>query len=173
MPKPVVILSGPIGAGKTTVARELIAAAGGPNAYIEGDVFWSFIAKGAADERREKNFKMIMTAMTGSALAYAVYGYEVILDFSIPPWFLETAQKIVKTKDVPLDYVVLRPSETVCAARAADRAEGKIADYAKYHDLYSSFDEAERYTIKDDASDPKVVAARIRDGLDAGKFRIA
>ena len=172
MTKPIVILSGPVGAGKSTVAPELIALSPEPIAYIEDDTFWSFIAKGAESRRIEKNFKMIMTAMTGAALPYALYGYEVIVDFSIPPWFLETALKIVKSRDVRLDYVVLRPSETVCAARAASRPEGTIADYSRYRDLYISFDEAARYTIKDDASDAAVVAARIREGLDSGKFRV-
>ncbi len=171
--KPIVILSGPVGAGKSTVAKELIASSPAPLAYIEGDTFWSFIAKGEAKHRRELKFKMTMTAMTTAAFPYALYGYEVILDFSIPPWFLETAQKVVKARDVPLDYVVLRPSEAVCAARAAGRAEGAIADYTSYRELYSSFDEAERYTIRDDASDATVVAARIREGLNAGKFRIS
>ncbi len=172
MTKSIVILSGPIGAGKTTVARELVASSPAPIAYIEGDTFWSFIAKGAANHRREMKFKMTMTAMTTAALPYALYGYEVILDFSIPPWFLETAQRVAKAKDVPLDYVVLRPSEVVCAARAAARAEGAIADYTPYRELYSLFDKAERYTIQDDASDAAAVAAHIREGLDAGKFRV-
>ena len=54
-----------------------------------------------------------MTAMTAAAVPYALAGYEVILDFSIPPWFLDAVRKVVKIKDVPLDYVVLRPSESV------------------------------------------------------------
>ena len=166
MTKSIVILSGPVGAGKTTVARELVASSPAPLAYIEGDTFWSFIAKGAANHRLEMKFKMTMTAMTTAALPYALYGYEVILDFSIPPWFLETAQRVTKAKEVPLDYVVLRPSETVCAARAAARAEGSISDYTPYRELYSLFDEAGRYTIADDASDAAVVAARIREAIE-------
>jgi predicted kinase len=168
--KPLVIISGPIGAGKTTVARELVAASPPPVTYIEGDKFWFFIAKGEGHVPRD--FKMIMTAMTAAALPYALYGYEVILDFSIPPWFLETAQRLVKKKDLQLDYVVLRPSEKVCAARAASRAEGAIADYTAYRELYSSFDGVERHTIQDDTGDPAAVAARIREGLNAGKFRL-
>jgi AAA domain-containing protein len=169
--KPVVILSGPVGAGKSAVARELIASSPGPTVYIEGDAFWSFIAKGAA--RTPKGFKMTMTAMTAAALPYALYGYEVILDFSIPPWFLDTARAIAEPRKVPLDYVVLRPSEAVCAVRAAGRSEGAIADYARYRDLYSSFDGMERYTIQDDESDAAAIAKRIWEGLDAGVFRLS
>jgi uridine kinase len=64
--KPLVIISGPIGAGKTTVARELVAASPPPVTYIEGDKFWFFIAKGEGHVPRD--FKMIMTAMTAAAL---------------------------------------------------------------------------------------------------------
>jgi len=169
--KPITLLSGPVGAGKSTVARELVALSPGPTAYIEGDTFWSFIARGAAIPIA-KNFKMIMTSMTAAALPYALYGYEVILDFSIPPWFLDTARRIVEGKQLPLNYVVLRPSEAVCAARAAGRTEGVIADYAPYRDLYLSFDGAERHMIQDDTSDAAAVAQRIREGLDAGVFRV-
>jgi gluconate kinase len=170
--KSIILLSGPVGAGKTTVARELVASSPSPLAYIEGDTFWSYIAKSGTGQSRNKNFRMIMTAMTAAALPYALFGYEVIVDFSIPPWFLDTARKVVKSREVPLDYVVLRPSEAVCARRAATRLEGTIPDYAPYRDLYSVFDEAERYTIKDDVSDAAVVAARIREGLNVGRFRI-
>jgi adenylate kinase family enzyme len=172
--KPIVILSGPVGAGKTTVAHELLTLSSGPISYIEGDTFWSFIAKRSPNLRPEKNFKMIMTAMTAAALPYALYGYEVILDFSIPPWFLETAQRLVKSREVPLDYVVFQPSEAVCAARAAGRLEGTIADYTPYRELYAGFDEAEeRCRVRDDVSDAPVVAARIREGLDAKRFRLS
>src|SRR5271166_6139849 len=126
--KPIVLLSGPVGAGKTSVARELVALSAAPLAFIEGDTFWSFIAKGDKKQARNKKFKMVMTAMTAASLPYAASGYETILDFSIPPWFLDTARAIAKVREAPLDYVVLRPSEAVCAARAAARAEGKIVD---------------------------------------------
>lgn len=170
---PIILLSGPVGAGKSAVARELIPLLPGPTAYIEGDMFWSFIAKGVGGPRNAKNFKMVMTSMMAAAVPYALYGHEVVLDFSIPPWFLETARAVVKVKDVPLDFVVLRPSLAVCATRAAGRAQGAIADYAPYQELYSSFDEAERYIIQDDKSDVAAVASRVRDALDGGRFRLS
>jgi adenylate kinase family enzyme len=173
MVMPIVLLSGPVGAGKSTVARELIKILPGPAVYIEGDTFWSFVVKRSVDAKNIKNFKMIMTSMVAAAVPYALYGNEVILDFSIPPWFLDTAQAVVKVKDVPLDFVVLRPSLAVCVERSAGRAEGAIADYAPYRDLYSSFDEAERYIIQDDKGDAASVASRILAGLDGGKFRLS
>jgi chloramphenicol 3-O-phosphotransferase len=108
--KSIILLSGPIGAGKTTVARELIACSAGPMVYVEGDTFWAHIIRQSEILPRHKNFKMIMTAMVAAALPYALYGYETVVDFSIPPWFLETADKVVSQKEVPVDYVVLRPA---------------------------------------------------------------
>jgi adenylate kinase family enzyme len=171
--KPIIILSGPVGAGKTTVARELVACLPEPVAYIEGDTFWAFISKRDGNKSRQKDFKMIMTAMTAAAMTYALYGYETILDFSIPPWFLETALRIVDKKDVPLDYIVLYPAETICMARAAGRLEGVISDYAPYSELYAAFREAgRRHQISDDLSDAVAVAAQIREGLEEGRFRL-
>jgi hypothetical protein len=167
--KPIILLSGPVGAGKTTVARELIACSVGSMAYIEGDTFWSHLVRQPDHLPRHKNFKMIMTAMVGAALPYALYGYEALIDFSIPPWFLETADKVVQRKEVPVDYVVLRPAEEVCAARA----EGIINDYTHYHELYADFmDVGRRHLIVNDQTDPAATAQLIREGLEEGKFRL-
>jgi adenylate kinase family enzyme len=170
--KPIVLLSGPVGAGKSTVARALVALSPGPTAYIEGDTFWFFIAKGAESKKRNIRFKMVMTSMTAAALPYALYGFETIVDFSTPPWFIETAQRIASNKEVPVDYVVLQPSEAVCAARAAARTEGRITDYESYRELYTTFEGVESHTIRDDSSEAEAVAARIREGLDKGVFRL-
>ena len=171
--KPVIIISGPVGAGKSTVARELIAISTGPVAYIEGDKFWSFIAKGATGTHsRFNDFKMIMASMTASAIPYSRAGYEVILDFSIPPWFLDAIRKILITKDIPVHFVVLQPAEKICAARAAAREEGKIDDYKIYSDLHSSFTGVEKFTIHNDDKDPATVAGFIREGADSGMFRL-
>lgn len=168
----IVLLSGPVGAGKTTVAPALVASAPGPVAYIEGDAFWSFIAKDGKKQGWQKNFGIIMRAMMAAAIPFAIGDYEVVLDFSIPPWFLDTARRIATRRAVPLDYVVLRPSEAVCAARAAARLAGPIADYQPYRELYRSFDEAASHIVADDASDASVIANHIRHGLAAGTFRL-
>jgi hypothetical protein len=99
---------------------------GPPLAYIDGDQFWSFLVKRAEGDRRE-DFRAIMRAMTSAAGSFTRTGYDVLLDFSIPPPFLPTARRILR--DAPLDYVVLRPPLEICEARARDRAEGRIANY--------------------------------------------
>lgn len=167
------MISGPVAAGKSTVAQEIIKSSSYPVVYIEGDKFWGFIVKGFESMGRVKNFKTIMASMTVAALPYALSGYEVILDFSIPPWFLATAFKITSKRQVPLEYIVLRPGEKICTARAATRAEGKITDYAPYHDLYLSFDEAKQYTIHDDTSGAAVIAEQIRKNITEGLYRIS
>lgn len=166
----VTMLSGPIGAGKTTVARELLALLPAPVSYIEGDTFWSFIDKPHSRDRREV-FQVILRAMTAAAIPFARSGYEVLLDFSIPPQFLGTARKILK--EVPLNYVVLRPSLAVCETRAASRAEGRIIDYAKHRDFYALFEAPPTHVISDGEADAPALAKRICEGLSAGKFVVA
>ena len=163
------MLTGPVGAGKTTVARELVATAQGFCAHIEGDAFWPFIKK-TKPERRGEDSRMIMRAMTASARHFERDGYEVILDFTIPPWYLDAMKALLPGKS--FDYVVLKPSEAVCAARAKARAEGRIADYAVYHDLYGLFDALPSHAVGDDTSDPASTAALIRKRLAAGDFRL-
>jgi chloramphenicol 3-O-phosphotransferase len=165
----VVMLSGPIGAGKTTVARELLSLVGAPACYIEGDTFWSLFVTPEVKQRHER-FRLIMRSMTAAAVPLARGGYEVLLDFSFPFDFLDTARKILK--EIPLDLVILRPSLPVCAQRAAERAAGRIPDYARYRDFYAMFEGRPQNEICDDTLDARSVAVRIRQGLDTGLFRV-
>jgi hypothetical protein len=164
----VTILSGPIGAGKTAVSKELIALSPGPLAYIEGDQFWPFLVKRSAGDRRE-DFRVIMRAMTSAAGSLTRTDYDVLLDFSIPPPFVPAAQKILR--DAPLDYIVLRPPLEVCAARARDRTEGKITKYDR--GFYAMFAADPHHVIApDDSESPKAIAEMIFKGLAEGRFRV-
>ncbi|HET6216020.1 MAG TPA: AAA family ATPase [Acidobacteriaceae bacterium] len=166
----VVMLSGPIGAGKTTVARELLSLAAAPTCYLEGDTFWSLFVKPEAKQRHER-FRLIMRSMTAAAVPLARGGYEVLLDFSFPLDFLDTARKILK--EIPLDLVILRPSLPVCVQRAAEREAGRIPDYSRYGDFYAMFEGRPQNEISDDALDARSAALRIRQGLDTGLFRVS
>ncbi|HEY1863650.1 MAG TPA: AAA family ATPase [Roseiarcus sp.] len=165
----VTILSGPIGAGKTAVSKELIALWPGPLAYIEGDTFWSFLVKRAESDRRE-DFRAIMRAMTSAAGSFTRTGYDVLLDFTVPPPFAPAAQKILR--DAPLDYVVLRPPLEICEARVRDRAEGRIANYDRgFYALFAA--DARHMVTPDKGESAKAIAEIIFEGLKAGRFRVA
>ncbi len=139
----VVMLSGPVGAGKTTVARELVAISQAPLCYIEGDTFWPLFAKPGSKSRRER-FSLLMRSATAAAVPLARGGYEVLLDFSFPLDFIETAHKILKE-----------------------------IDYSEYRDFYTMFEGLPKHEIADDEGDARSVARRIRAGLDQGIFRLA
>lgn len=163
----IVVLSGPVGAGKTTVARALLALAEPPTAYIEGDEFWRFLAK-PRPGGPARNIRTVMPAMFRAAAAIATDGYEAILDFSLPPAFVRAAS--ARLPDTPTHYVELRPAPEVCAARAATRAEGVIADYAPYAEFYAAFDAEDRFVIRNDQTTAADVAAEIKAGLADGRF---
>ena len=166
----VIFLSGPIGAGKTAVAQELLQLLPEPLSYIEGDVFWSFI-RNAGKRRLQDNFPVLIRSMTAAAVPLARSGFQVLIDFSIPPTYADTARKILK--EVPFDFVLLRPSLGVCIERAASREKGAIANRARLKTFYALFEEGNIPPICDDAAEPASLARRIAEGLNQGRFRVA
>ena len=166
----VIFLSGPIGAGKTAVAQELLQLLPAPLSYIEGDTFWSFIRNGGERGPRD-NFPVLVRSMTAAAIPFARSGFRVLIDFSIPPVFVDTARKILK--EVPFDFVLLRPSLQVCVERAATREQGAITEYEKVKNFYALFEEGSMEPICDDHADPASLAQRIAEGLNQGRFRVA
>ncbi len=165
----VIFLSGPIGAGKTAVAQELLPLLPAPLSYIEGDTFWSFIKK-EGERGIHDTFPVLVRSMTAAAIPLARSGFRVLIDFSIPPTYVDTARKILK--EVPFDFVLLRPSLQVCVGRASSREKGAITDYAMLKDFYARFEEGSIEPICDDHADPASLAQRIAEGLNQGRFRV-
>jgi hypothetical protein len=96
------------------------------------------------------------------------HGLRRIVGLLDPPAFLPTAQKILS--DAPLDYIVPRPPLEVCAARARDGAEGKIAKYDR--GSYALFAAEERHVVSNESDSPKAIAEIIFKGLMEGRFRV-
>lgn len=117
------------------------------------------------------NFPVLVRSMTAAALPLARSRFRVLIDFSIPTGFVATARKI--PKEVPFDFVLLRPSVEVCVQRAASPKEGAIKDSETIKNFYALFEQGIANPICDDNADPASVARQIVDGLNQGLFRIA
>lgn len=106
-----------------------------------------------------------------AAVPYARAGYDTLVDFTIGPWFLGLFKEYIK--EIPFEFVILCPSEKVCAERAEGRREGAMKDYpGDLHLAFSDIKEFEKHAIRDDEASPKELTAQIRDGLDKGVFKL-
>jgi hypothetical protein len=88
-------------------------------AYIEGDTSWPWLVNRREGDDRQRDFRALMRAMVGAASQLARSGYEVLVDFSLPPSFLPPAQKTLR--DTPLDCVLLNPPASLTLPRPAVR----------------------------------------------------
>jgi energy-coupling factor transporter ATP-binding protein EcfA2 len=168
----IVVVSGPLGAGKSTVARALLPLLSPPTSYIEGDRFWAFFASPPARPSPKTGSLLIRSAVV-AALPFANSGYTAIVDFTIGPWHFPSI--LPRVRELPLHYFVLCPSLAVCAERTKGRAEGRVDDYAQYADLHAAYCDLgvyEKHAIRIDDASPEQLARLIADALHSGTHRL-
>jgi dephospho-CoA kinase len=167
------IVTGPPGAGKSTVARAL-AARFDRSALVEGDAFFAFVASGAIPpwlpESHEQNGVVTRAAAVATA-EFVTGGYTVVYDGVMGPWFLPTFAEATGLD--ALDYVVLLPSVERCLERVATRDGHGFTDEPATRHMHRQFAHAEidpRHVLREPPDAVDDVTELILEGFAHGSF---
>ena len=156
----IMIISGCLGTGKTTLSRALAQAAP-TGLHFVTDTFYQFPAHPldpTTDEAHTQN-TTIIRAVGRAASAFVEGGYEVFLDGVIGPWFLPT---LLREWDagIPVEYVILRASLAEELARVW-RRDGPATQTRVYnmHDAFEDLAKYEQHVIETTGRVPEEVYA--------------
>ncbi len=133
------MVTGPPGAGKTTVAR-ILSGLFEPSARVAGDEFFNFIDRGYLEpwtRAAHGQNEVVIEAAAAAAGRLAAGGYTVVYDGVIGPWFLET---FGRATGLPrLHYAILLPPERLCLDRIASRVGNGFTDLDAAAGMYADF----------------------------------
>jgi predicted kinase len=174
----VLVLNGPPGSGKTTVAR-FVAARFKRAVHLQHDEFFHVIRSGYVEpwktgshEQNEVVFRVVGDAAT----RYAKAGYFTIIDGVIVPWYYPRFRRRLQKAELDVATAILRPSLAACTSRAGRRASiplaetgfRPLAEPAVIEQMWQEFADLgplERHLIDNDALGPEATADEVMTRL--------
>lgn len=174
----IVIITGPPGAGKTTVAASLAVRSAGPAVHLHSDDFYGYIRSGYIEpyrpESRQQN-RVVVGALAGAAADYAAGGYLVLLDGIIGPWFLGPFRHRAGRAGLPLHYVVLRPALAEALARARGRpgpVRIESGPIRGLHEQFGRLGDLEAHALDTTGQSAEQTIAAVGAAVAAGRMRL-
>lgn len=177
-PGRVIVLSGPPGSGKSTVAR-LLAEGLPSSVHLHSDDFWHYIRQGRIAPylpQAHRQNQTVIDALAQAASAYAAGGYQVICDGIVGPWFIDVFRTAAATRRVSLHYVILRPDEGTTLRRAVSRGFNALTDPEPVRSLHRQFTdigEYEGHVLDSTQLSAEATADAVLHGLAEGTYRPA
>ena len=167
------VVTGPPGAGKSTVAAEL-ANQSSSSVLVRGDDFFGFLAAGAIEpwlpESQSQN--EIVTEAAARATGRFVEDYETVYDGVIGPWALPSFASACGLDT--LDYLVILPPVEACVARVAARTGHGFTDQAATRQMHAEFRDATvdaRHVLTSSVWDLEQTLEQINAARKSGRLR--
>ncbi|MEV6008758.1 AAA family ATPase [Streptomyces sp. NPDC051976] len=170
-----IVLTGPPGAGKSTVAH-LLADRLAPSVHLHSDDFWHSIKQGwiapYLPEAHQQN-QVVLRVLVSAAFGYADGGYQVICDGVVGPWFIDLFREAGRARTLPLTYVILRPDQPTTLQRATNRTDNALTDPEPIRSLHGQFSDLgvyESHVLDSTPLTPEATAATLLRGLTTGTY---
>ena len=174
---PVIIMSGPPGAGKTTLATEL-AQRYDRAVHLAADDFWHYIVSGGVapfEPAAHEQNHVVLDVLASAACTYAAGGFATLVDGVVGPWMLDHyLDQARRQPDLPVHYVVLRPERDVALQRAQQRtAATALRDQVPILSMWDQFadlGELETHVLDTSKQAPRASLHSISAGIESGRF---